>query len=350
MCGDEFEARLEGESGATPLSKLLNEKVEEPMDRVNHIRRKTFIVSSAVATALFLAIAAPAASAQTGAATTPAVAAPAAAAPATVMPAFAADPSATGAPAGTAAPGATPPDGTAEPGTTDAGATATEPAPPVAETPAENPYGLTGMVKNGGPITWGLLVVLGLMSLGTWFILFSKYFEQQGLYSQARAAQRGLQSASVQDLAGRLARSSPFRALAEDGIEAAHNAPSGVSANDWVGAALQRSLSSINQRLQGGLPFLATVGSTAPFVGLLGTVMGILQALIKIGLSGQASIDKVAGPVGEALIMTAIGLFVAVPAVFFYNFLVARNKNGLEQLRDFAASLQGALLGGGGRH
>lgn len=347
MYGSEFEAKFEGESGATPMSKLLNGKVEEPMDRVNHIRRKTFIAGSALATALFLAIAAPAAVAQTGSAITPV-----ATTPSGTTSALAAAPASTTTPApaepGTMTPA---PDGTTPTtdGTTPATDTTAAPAEaPAIEKPAENPYGLQGMVKNGGPITWGLLGVLGLMSLSTWFILFTKFFEQQGLYGQARSANRALSNASsVEDLAGRLSRSSPFRALAEDGIEAAHSTPSGVSTNDWVGAALQRSLSSINQRLQGGLPLLATVGSTAPFVGLLGTVMGILQALIKIGLSGQASIDKVAGPVGEALIMTAIGLFVAVPAVFFYNFLVARNKNGVEQLRDFAASLQGALLGGG---
>jgi biopolymer transport protein ExbB len=100
----------------------------------------------------------------------------------------------------------------------------------------------------------------------------------------------------------------------------------------------------VNGRLQGGLPFLATVGSTAPFVGLFGTVWGIYHALTAIGMSGQASIDKVAGPVGEALIMTAIGLAVAVPAVLGYNWLMRRNKVAMEQVKHFSAELQMVLL------
>jgi biopolymer transport protein ExbB len=96
--------------------------------------------------------------------------------------------------------------------------------------------------------------------------------------------------------------------------------------------------------MQNGLAFLATVGSTAPFVGLFGTVWGIYHALVKIGISGQASIDKVAGPVGESLIMTAIGLAVAVPAVLGYNWLVRRNKAVLEQLNAFGSDLYAVLL------
>ena len=106
-----------------------------------------------------------------------------------------------------------------------------------------------------------------------------------------------------------------------------------------VAAAEQR-----RQRLQDGLAFLATVGSTAPFVGLFGTVWGIYNALVKIGVSGQASIDKVAGPVGEALIMTAIGLAVAVPAVLGYNWLVRRNKSALERVRAFGSDVHAVLL------
>ena len=109
--------------------------------------------------------------------------------------------------------------------------------------------------------------------------------------------------------------------------------------------SVQRAIDNINSRLQDGLAFLATVGSTAPFVGLFGTVWGIYNALVKIGISGQASIDKVAGPVGEALIMTAIGLAVAVPAVLGYNWLVRRNKVTLDAVRGFAADLHGVLMG-----
>ena len=111
--------------------------------------------------------------------------------------------------------------------------------------------------------------------------------------------------------------------------------------------SIQRAVDSVSSRLTGGLAFLATVGSTAPVVGLFGTVWGIYHALVAIGLAGQASIDKVAGPVGEALIMTAVGLAVAVPAVLGYNWLVRRNKSGLEEVRNFAADLHGVLLGQG---
>jgi len=107
---------------------------------------------------------------------------------------------------------------------------------------------------------------------------------------------------------------------------------------------LQRAVDQVNSKLQGGLGLLATVGSVAPFVGLFGTVWGILNALVSIGIAGQASIDKVAGPVGEALIMTAIGLFVAVPAVLLYNYLVRRNKVITEKLRAFAGDLQAYLI------
>ncbi len=111
--------------------------------------------------------------------------------------------------------------------------------------------------------------------------------------------------------------------------------------------SLARSQGSIGARLGEGLAFLATVGSTAPFIGLFGTVVGIYRALIKIGASGQASIDAVAGPVGEALIMTALGLVVAVPAVLAYNWLVRRNKSIMEDLAAFTNDLHGYLMSAG---
>ena len=110
--------------------------------------------------------------------------------------------------------------------------------------------------------------------------------------------------------------------------------------------ALNRSNTSVNSKLQGGLSFLASVGSTSPFIGLFGTVVGIYRALINIGLAGQASIDKVAGPVGEALIMTALGLAVAVPAVLGYNWLIRRNKDVVEKLNNFSSDVHGALVSG----
>jgi biopolymer transport protein ExbB len=112
-----------------------------------------------------------------------------------------------------------------------------------------------------------------------------------------------------------------------------------LEAHDWLHGSLARSEAQINARLAGGLPFLATVGATAPFIGLFGTVVGIYRALINIGIAGSASIDKVAGPVGEALIMTALGLLVAVPAVLAYNWLQARNKRIAEQLHGFSVEV-----------
>jgi biopolymer transport protein ExbB len=336
------------------------------MDRVNHIRRKTTIIGSAIATALFLAIAIPASYAQDGRAAAPGATTTGVQGASPTLPnativeipttpdGLAAAPA--GAPAATQ-PGTEPstpasPDATGEPGATEPGAaTAAEEPAPESTGPVENPYSLASLWREGDFVSKGALIILALMSLGSWFILFTKYFDQQTLYGHGKAAARNFWSASsAEDGVNRLAKSSAFRAVAEDGIAAVHQHEGlggQVSAVDWVGMALARSTASVNQRLQGGLPFMATVGSTAPFVGLFGTVWGIYHALIAIGLAGQASIDKVAGPVGEALIMTAIGLGVAVPAVFFYNFLVARNKVAMEQVRDFAGDLQTYLVGGG---
>src|SRR5213079_2449237 len=117
-----------------------------------------------------------------------------------------------------------------------------------------------------------------------------------------------------------------------------------VDLNTWISMSIQRAIDNIQSRMQDGLAFLATVGSTAPFVGLFGTVWGIYHALTAIGIAGQASIDKVAGPVGEALIMTAFGLAVAVPAVLGYNWLVRRNKTAMERVRSFGLDLHAVLL------
>ena len=119
-----------------------------------------------------------------------------------------------------------------------------------------------------------------------------------------------------------------------------------IDLHEWITMSLQRAVDQVNSKLQQGLGLLATVGSTAPFVGLFGTVWGILNALVSIGIAGQASIDKVAGPVGEALIMTAIGLFVAVPAVMGYNWLLGRNKALQDALRNFTSDLHAYLVSG----
>jgi biopolymer transport protein ExbB len=191
----------------------------------------------------------------------------------------------------------------------------------------------------------GVMILLALMSIGTWYIFFMKYWEQQRVLGQSRQVERRFWSSNnLNEGIDQLAKNSVFRTVAETGVRASSGGSGMVNLNDWIAMSLNRQLEEINARLQGGVAFLASVGSTAPFVGLFGTVWGILNALIAIGVAGQASIDKVAGPVGEALIMTAIGLFVAVPAVLLYNYLVRRNKVINEKLRSFAADLQTYLV------
>ena len=246
---------------------------------------------------------------------------------------------------------------TKEPGV--AAATATEPAKlaaPVAsaaatEDPAgaENPYGLSALWAQGDIVAKGTLLILVLMSMGSWYVIVTKLVEQSKNMRYAKEAQDGFWTAgTVRQGADALHEDSPFRFIAEKGLEGAskHTGLLGaVDFNEWVTMSIQRAIGNVQSRMQDGLAVLATVGSTAPFVGLFGTVWGIYHALVKIGMSGQASIDKVAGPVGEALIMTAIGLAVAVPAVLGYNFLVRRNKAVMEQVNAFGSDLHAVLLG-----
>ena len=225
------------------------------------------------------------------------------------------------------------------------------PAPTVGEKTTEiveNPYGLEALWKGGDLVARITLGILVIMSMGSWYIIITKLYEQAKMGSQARAADKAFWSApTVEKGATALKEGSPFRFIAESGLEATnkHEGLLGnVDMNTWLGMSIQRAIDNIQSRTQDGLAFLATVGSTAPFVGLFGTVWGIYHALTAIGVAGQASIDKVAGPVGEALIMTAIGLAVAVPAVLGYNWLIRRNKAAMERVRGFGADLHAVLL------
>lgn len=218
-----------------------------------------------------------------------------------------------------------------------------------ATAPDANPYGLSALWNQGDLVAKTTLSILALMSFGSWYILITKLFEQRAFFSSGNAARKRFgQVAGLKEGAEGLSKSSAFRAVAEEGIAAVERHSRGlaseVSLVDWTGQALNRAIDSIASKLQGGLAFLATVGSTAPFIGLFGTVWGIYHALIAIGVAGQASIDKVAGPVGEALIMTAIGLAVAVPAVLGYNVLIRRNKAAIEQVRRFAIEVEARIL------
>jgi biopolymer transport protein ExbB len=224
-------------------------------------------------------------------------------------------------------------------------------APAVVKESVDNPYGLAALWSQGDFVARGTLIIMIIMSMGSWYIIFTKLFEQRKLLKSADAAARTFWSAgSVKDGIGSLDEGSAFRYVAESGIKASeHHEGTLVEQIDkhtWVSMSVQRAIDNINSRLQDGLAFLATVGSTAPFVGLFGTVWGIYHALTAIGISGQASIDKVAGPVGEALIMTAFGLAVAVPAVMGYNWLIRRNKLAMERVRAFGGDVHNVLLAG----
>ena len=230
----------------------------------------------------------------------------------------------------------------------DAGAPA---APAAAKEMVDNPYGLDALWKTGDFVAKGTLIIMVIMSMGSWYILITKIIDQVKLSGQATDARSKFwKAASVQAGAASLKEGSPFRFIADSGIKATEHHEGAlleqIDLNTWVSMSIQRAVDKVQSRLQDGLAFLATVGSTAPFVGLFGTVWGIYHALTAIGMSGQASIDKVAGPVGEALIMTAIGLAVAVPAVLGYNFLVRRNKSAMEDVRAFSADLHSVVLSG----
>jgi len=245
--------------------------------------------------------------------------------------------------------------------TTEA-APAAEAAAPVAETASvidaanegtlakETPHGMEKMWNEGDSVTRGVLILMVIMSAATWYISAIKLMVQSKLFKQAVEARKVWDSKSLQDGVNNLHADSAFRAIAEDGLKALKHhdgkLTDKIDLESWVSISVQRSAANVTNDLQTGMAVLATVASTSPFVGLFGTVWGIYHALIAIAVSGQPSIDKVAGPVGEALIATAIGLGVAVPAVFLYNWLVRRNKVASESLNAFAADVHAYLVVG----
>jgi biopolymer transport protein ExbB len=213
----------------------------------------------------------------------------------------------------------------------------------------DNPYGIAALWTNAHSVDMGVLIMLGIMSMGSWYILAVKMLEQAKAAKYAREATEKFWSAgTVAQGAAALHKDSPYQFIAAAGVEATkkHSGLMGhIPLTDWISMSIQRSVDRVNREMQGGLSFLATVGSISPFVGLFGTVWGIYNALTAIGMSGQASIDKVAGPVGSALIMTALGLAVAVPAVLAYNYLISRNKAVMDDVRSFGGDLHAVLLG-----
>jgi len=215
----------------------------------------------------------------------------------------------------------------------------------------ENPYGLESLWVTGGIVTQATLIILAFMSLYSWFIVFTKLWDQYKMGKAAKVVEKQFWTApSIKEGVERLKKGDDYRFIAESGLRSASHhegrLTDRIDLHEWVTMALQRASDQVNSKYGSGLAFLATVGSTAPFIGLFGTVMGILRALIAIGIAGQASIDRVAGPVGEALIMTAIGLIVAVPAVMGYNWLLRRNKMISDSVRNFTGDLHAYMVSG----
>jgi biopolymer transport protein ExbB len=226
-----------------------------------------------------------------------------------------------------------------------------KPMPPAAAPTIEtvdNPYGIDALWKQGDFVAKGTLMILVIMSMGSWYIGIVKLIEQAKMMKQANESdEKFWKTKSIADGLLTLHEDSAFRFVADKGLKASEHHEGNlqqIDLNTWVGMAIQRAIDTVANRLGTGLAFLATVGSTAPFVGLFGTVWGIYHALTAIGIAGQASIDKVAGPVGESLIMTAMGLAVAVPAVLGYNWLVRRNKVVMELLRHFGGGIHMVLV------
>ena len=232
----------------------------------------------------------------------------------------------------------------------DAAAPAADAAAPAKTEEVHNPFGLSA-VWDGGFVPRATLIILSIMSIGSWYIIITKLLDQMKIFKQAKeTAAKFWKAPSIAAGSATLAEGSPFRFIAESGTKAtAHHDGAlleQIDLSTWVTMSIQRASDKVQSRLQDGLSFLATVGSTAPFIGLFGTVWGIYNALTAIGMTGNASIDKVAGPVGEALIMTAFGLLVAVPAVLGYNWLVRRNKTAMEDVRSFSADVHSVLISG----
>ncbi len=224
---------------------------------------------------------------------------------------------------------------------------------PKAATSVENPYGLEALWKGSDNIARFVLLILAVMSVGSWYIMVVKLLEQSKMKRHAATVDKAFWDAkSVSAGAAALEKNSAYRFIAESGAAATtdHGGLKGhIPMAEWIPMSITSAVDRVNSTMQGGLSFLATVGSTSPFVGLFGTVWGIYHALTAIGLSGQASIDKVAGPVGEALIMTAIGLAVAIPAVFAYNWLARRNKAVMDDVREFSDELNAVIVGSAGK-
>jgi biopolymer transport protein ExbB len=217
-----------------------------------------------------------------------------------------------------------------------------------------NPYGLESLWSQGDIVTKSVALLLVMLSIASWYVIATKALQLWRLNRAAKAAGHEFwDTTSLTQGVATLGSSNPFADIAQAGIEAMqhHTAHKGhlhdqLSVSDWVTLSLRQAIDEASGKLQTGMAVLASVGSTAPFVGLFGTVWGIYHALVSIGTAGQTSIDKVAGPVGEALIMTALGLAVAIPATFGYNALVRGNKSIIARLNKFGFDLHALFVTG----
>jgi biopolymer transport protein ExbB len=216
----------------------------------------------------------------------------------------------------------------------------------------DNAFGIITSIKQADGLALAILVILALMSLACWYVILIKLWDQRLIGRCYAEAQKKFWAAgNLHDgMAALTGRDNVFRMLAEDGLRAAQyhagHLTEQVSLNEWITVSLYRSAESVSNRLSNSLSILATTGSVSPFIGLLGTVWGIYNALTRISLTGQASLEQISGPIGEALIMTAIGLFVAVPAVIGYNWLLRRNRTINEKMKRFSADVHSYLVGG----
>ncbi len=220
-------------------------------------------------------------------------------------------------------------------------------------------FGLSQLWSQGDWVTRFVALLLLIMSLASWMVIITKSLAIRRAAAQAKSVESFWHGADLADGLNKLGADAdnPFRQLAIEGREAAAHHRQQTSSvkpqlhdtmdiSDWITRCLRNSIDDSTAKLQSGLAILASVGSTSPFVGLFGTVWGIYHSLLAIGMAGQASIDKVAGPIGEALIMTALGLAVAIPAVLGYNALVRANKGVTQKLNRFAHDLHAYYVTG----
>jgi biopolymer transport protein ExbB len=219
-------------------------------------------------------------------------------------------------------------------------------------------YGVASFLAQSDAVAIAVLSVLLLMSIASWYLIALKAMRNAAIRRKARAfLERFWRAPSIDMVADELSvhrPQDPFARVAARGIEAAQHYRKSTSAglvqaagqDEFVTRAIRRTINRETAALESGLTILASVGSTAPFVGLFGTVWGIYHALIGIGTSGKATLDSVAGPIGETLIMTAAGLAVAIPAVLAYNAFTRANRMVLSELDGFAHDLHAFLSTG----